>query len=376
MMIFLYIAALIYAILLILLRIGLTRIRKETSDHQPFVSVIIAARNEENHIGACIDSVLKQTYPKQCMELIVVDDRSEDGTASIVLLKAEEDSRVRLVRVREPNSDMAPKKQALDRGIRQASGEILFFTDADTRPESRWIEQIVRCFSPDVGLVAGYSPFTAATPRSLLDRLTVLDALALAAVAAGTFGLDMPLTCSGRNLAYRKTVWDEISGFSGTGRFVSGDDDLLLHRIRRLTRWKMRYSLEPGSHVPTYPPRSVREFIAQRTRHASKGFHYPAGLVTGLIGLYLFNAALLASACLPSRSAALAGVFLIKAGFEWLLVEKMAAVTGQRRLLAIFPLAMFLHIPYVVIFGLWGQIGRFNWKGSAYSKKINHAENG
>jgi len=93
MTLFLYIAVCIYAGLLILIRLGLTRIRRGESENQPSVSVIIAARNEENTIGACMDSLLRQTYPEKRMELIVVDDRSEDRTASIVRMKAEKDPR-------------------------------------------------------------------------------------------------------------------------------------------------------------------------------------------------------------------------------------------------------------------------------------------
>ena len=51
--------------------------------HSTFITVIIAARNEEKNIGSCIESIIKQTYPENLFELIIADDNSSDSTATI-----------------------------------------------------------------------------------------------------------------------------------------------------------------------------------------------------------------------------------------------------------------------------------------------------
>ncbi|MBN1782967.1 glycosyltransferase [bacterium] len=365
------ILALTYAMILVFLRTGVKRLRPGKSKDIPFVSVVVAARDEEENIRACISALQRQTYPGQAYEIIISDDRSSDGTAAIVQEMAKADNRIRLVRIRDEQVGMAPKKRALKQGIDSAKGEILLFTDADCVAEPGWISGMMRHFDTDTGLVAGYGPLTRYRSASFFEKLTALDALALAGVAAGTFGLGFPLTCSGRSLAYRRSLYDDISGFSRIAGFVSGDDDLLLHMARGRTGWKMRYCAEPGAFTETAPPHSLRQFAAQRTRHASKGFHYPAGLILGLSGVYILNVLILTGIFIPAlRSGAAAG-FLVKCAAEFMLIHAMAGHVGQRSLLRVFPAAMFLHVPYVVLFGLWGQIGRFEWKRSRFGKKMD-----
>jgi len=164
---------------------------------------------------------------------------------------------------------MSPKKNALNRGISIAKGEILLFTDADCVPQSNWITEMVRSFSSDVGLVGGY---VATQGEKFAHLLSELDRLSLACVAAGTIGLGFPMTCSAGNLAYRKSVFVDVGGYSRIAKFVSGDDDLFLHLVRDLTNWNIAYCTT--TNVITQPPKSFKSFWNQRLRHASKGKSY------------------------------------------------------------------------------------------------------
>lgn len=94
------------------------------------LSVIIPARNEEEVIERCVRSILASTYPE--LEILVVDDRSTDGTAQVVERLAREDGRVRLVRGEPLPEGWFGKPWACVQGYRAASGELLCFTDADT----------------------------------------------------------------------------------------------------------------------------------------------------------------------------------------------------------------------------------------------------
>ena len=100
----------------------------------PLVSVIVPARDEAANIEACMRSILASAYGP--FELVVVDDRSSDGTAQIVERVAGEVSaggRVRLVQGRELPDGWFGKQWAMVQGYRVARGELLVFTDADTR---------------------------------------------------------------------------------------------------------------------------------------------------------------------------------------------------------------------------------------------------
>ena len=98
---------------------------------QGLVSVIVPAKDEEANIGAALETILAQDYPN--IEIIVVDDRSTDGTAEAVRRVAARDGRVRLVQVKELAAGWFGKPHAMHTGAREARGEWLLFVDADCR---------------------------------------------------------------------------------------------------------------------------------------------------------------------------------------------------------------------------------------------------
>jgi cellulose synthase/poly-beta-1,6-N-acetylglucosamine synthase-like glycosyltransferase len=105
------------------------------SDEGPLVSILLAARNEEADIEACVRSVLQSEYRN--FELIVLDDRSTDGTALAAERVAAEDSRVRVQRVQELPAGWTGKMNAVRQGLASARGEIVLLVDADTRHTPR-----------------------------------------------------------------------------------------------------------------------------------------------------------------------------------------------------------------------------------------------
>jgi len=96
----------------------------------PFVSVLVPARNEETKIGRCLQSILAQNYPN--FEVIVIDDRSTDGTGAIIQSFAGKDSRIKFVHGKDAPSGWIGKCNALAHAVAYASGDWYVFTDADT----------------------------------------------------------------------------------------------------------------------------------------------------------------------------------------------------------------------------------------------------
>jgi glycosyltransferase involved in cell wall biosynthesis len=118
-------------------------------DERPRVSVIIPSRDGEGEIGALVDCILAQS-DAESVEVIVVDDGSEDGTA-------EEAQRAgaRVV-IRPPNNGGGNPAAARNLGARESLGELLLFLDADCLPGSRWLQRLVNALQQTgAGAVGG-----------------------------------------------------------------------------------------------------------------------------------------------------------------------------------------------------------------------------
>lgn len=120
---------------------------RQTQDDWPLLSIVVAAKDEEANIAACLRSLLAQDYPR--LELIVVDDRSVDRTAEIVRDFARQDDRLRLLQIEELPDGWAGKNHAMYRGLAEAKGEWLFMTDADCVFENPAVLRVSMAYALD-----------------------------------------------------------------------------------------------------------------------------------------------------------------------------------------------------------------------------------
>ncbi|NLP12136.1 glycosyltransferase [bacterium] len=364
---FLYIAVLLtvlYVLSLLFIFAGLYRDDARRSDQRPLVSVIIACRNEERHVAPLLQALSSQIYPQDRYEVILSDDGSTDATAE----RASAFSRkpgcaaVRLISVQDRDKVISAKKNALAQAIAAARGELLLFTDADCRPSPHWLEGMTSLFTPEVAMVIGYSPYELPSLNTPGSRLIALEALSLAALAAGCSGWGRPATCTGRNLGYRKAVYEQVGGFRDIAGFVSGDDDLFLKLVLK-QKLRVRYALAPELAVPTYIPPNARRLIRQRLRHASKGFHYGPVMTGVLFSAWLFNFLLLASLATPYRRYGMI-LWAVKAASELPLLLAFGSKMKRLACFTVWPIAAVAHVFYVVLFGALGPFCRVSWKES------------
>lgn len=353
-----------YVIAILWIAVGIKRLPRDRHPQQPPVSVVIAARNEAENITALLDALEQQNYPADKFEIILVDDDSTDNTALLIQqFQQRSKHKIHLLTTTNRAVVASPKKNALSLGIARARGEIILLTDADCAPPPGWISGMAACFTPQTGMVIGYSSYELPASRSIAAKLLALDALSLAAVAAGTTGWRIPATCNGRNLAYRKSVFEQVGGFEKIKQFASGDDDLFLKLVLQFTDWEIRYALDHELVVPTGMLKNLRQFINQRTRHASKGFHYEPLKIAGLFTLYFFNVLIVFGLVFMANMQYIPlACFGFKVLAEFAILHLFAGIMRRRRFLTVFPLAMILHPLYIVIFGALGQTKKFKWK--------------
>lgn len=362
------------ATFVVVFRFGLKSVQRGRCKEQPTVSIVIPARNEEALLARCLDSVLSQEdYPMEKVQVIVIDDRSDDRTFQIATSYENRDSRVQVLQSQGNPKGFSPKKNALDQGFQVATGEILLPMDADCEADPRWLTSIMGSFEPDVAMVSGYAELDRedlGEPRFI--RLQSLELLSLFACAAGSTSLGWFLASSGANQGYRRSTWDEIGGFGRIGPLVSGDDDLMLQRVAQRASGRIVFCGHPRARVLTEPMRSLRAFYEQRKRWGSKYPHHRPSYMAFLSLFYGYNVLLffapLAVVLEPTLLPMVLGALALKWTTEYLLLSRAMALFDRKDLRPLFPLWAMLHVPYITLMGPVGLLGRVTWKGRAHGR--------
>ena len=339
--------------------------QKNTSSPQTLVSIIIAARNEEDKIAKTIDDVLAQQYPRELFELIVIDDHSTDSTAEIV--SSYEAQGVKLISLNEDKALNSYKKKAIQTAIDDAKGTLIITTDADCRMGPTWLPTIVNCYETmDYKMIS--SPVAYFEEKSLFEDLQSLEFSYLIGLGASTIGNKNPSTCNGANLAYEKKAFIEVGGFKGIDDLASGDDELLLHKIAAIYGDKIGFLKNKEAVVYTHAKPTLGEFIQQRRRWASKSTRYKDKSVIILgVSIWLFNVSIVVNALLSIFFAA-SLPFLIfqlaaKMLIELIFLVQMTNFFKRRALLWWLPALNILHVIYFIYIGIAGNSGKYNWKG-------------
>ena len=232
----------------------------------PFVSVIIAARNEENNLPPLINDLIKQEYPLGKFEIIIINDRSNDSTQKILDEASENYSFIKSIKIDKKSKEMTPKKHAIDLGIKESKGEIIIATDADCRVGSLWVASMTYSLINKNGIIIGYSEIDD-KKGTFFEKYQKLDFLAIIVANAGAAGWNHYWSGTGQNLAYYKKDYLEIGGFEPVKDKISGDDMYLVQAISNLKKGYV--NIDPNSHVKTKAMNSIKDFINQRIRWSS-----------------------------------------------------------------------------------------------------------
>jgi glycosyltransferase involved in cell wall biosynthesis len=326
------------------------------------VTVIIPARNESANIKACLSALMAQTYPRSLMEIIVVDDLSEDDTAEIV-----KNFPVKLIRNNPKPGTIAFKKQAIATGISQASGALILTTDADCIVANTWVSTMVNTLqSQRAYMVTG--PVKMMPGNQCLSMFQSLDFAILQGITAASVGSGIHDMSSGANLAYIKSFYHEVGGFSGIDDIASGDDMLLMQKFSAQYPGSIGYAFSMDAMVNTKTEPTWKLFLQQRIRWASKATKYKDPVLFRILLLVyavnLWVVALLVMG-LWNRRAFVFGLILmiIKLMIEWRFVQNVLQFFSLLPLMRWFPIAQPLHILYTVVSGFFGQAGGYRWKG-------------
>lgn len=283
----------------------------------PLVSVIVPARNERRNIERCVRSVLATSYP--LTEVIVVDDRSDDGTGDIARAIAREDDRLRVIEAPELPAGWFGKQWACANGARNARGELLLFTDADTRHAPDLLPRAVnamRARGVDLLTVAGRQEMHSFWERVVQPQLFAL----LLSRYGGTEHVSnttraADVIANGQFILVRRGAYETMGGHERVRDRVAED----LAMAQEYVRSGRRIALVFGeSQLSTHMYASLHELVAGWRKNIYAGGRTAA--VGGRVGRALYPIVLLGvpiHGLLPVVALALAALGILSGA--WLL---------------------------------------------------------
>ena len=255
----------------------------------PRVGVLVAARNEEDRLGRCLDALLAQDYPADRLTIYVADDHSTDRTAAVirryarrgadalVLASATPEAwegdapsspAVRYVAVPDPVGTLAGKANAIHAAVGASDEALLLVTDADCAPPPGWVRHHAAYFGdPVVGLVCGHAEVE---HRTSFEAAQALDWSFLLAVCTVLAEAGRPVTAMGNNMAFRRAAYEAVGGYPALPFSVT-EDYVLFRTIAARSGFRVRVLFDAGLRVRTLPLDRWADVHQQRRRWARGG---------------------------------------------------------------------------------------------------------
>lgn len=371
-----FLACLAYLITITLYCYGWLRTQTPTVNsvfNTTSISVIIAARNEEDNIAQCLTVIVNQSYPTEYLEIIVVDDASEDTTNNRITTLSKKHHNIKLISLKNGGTGLG-KKNAIKAAIKESKGELIVTTDADCMMGKNWLKTI-SSFYQQTNAKMIVAPVCFYAEKTFFEKMQSLEFMALVFSGGASLYFDKAIMANGANLAYTKAVFNDVNGFEDIDQQASGDDVLLMYKIEKKHPKKVLFLKHAEAIVYTKAQASLKGFINQRKRWSSKPFNVLNNetkavsiivylyntliLLTGVLGVFfskdfIFHLSLI-ELCLI--------LFTIKCFIDFLLLFLATSFFRKKSLMAYFLGEQVLYIIYVFVIGILGTSGKYEWKG-------------
>ncbi|RYD71790.1 MAG: glycosyl transferase, partial [Sphingobacteriales bacterium] len=220
--------------------------------------------------------------------------------------------------------------------------------------------------NPNVKLIS--APVCLTYSHTFFQKAQALEFSGLIGIGAACIAQKMPTMCNGANLIYQKSAYKNVNGFAGNETLASGDDEFMMHKIAAEWQDDVHFLKSQESIVYTSALLGIKAFLQQRKRWASKGKHYKSTKLTLLLAsVYIFYALTLASLFLGffhwKYFIVLIFALLLKCLPEWIFLRRISVFFNRKELMNCYFVTVLLQIVYVVIIGIYGNFGKYNWKG-------------
>lgn len=329
-------------------------------------SILVPARNEELVITHCLQSIINQNYNAASYEVIVINDYSTDDTAGVVseFIKQNSNYNIRLINMVDDGQQRKLKKAAITFAIEQSYHPYIILTDADCTRGKNWLATINNFIAENNSKLI-YAPVEFKA-ENIFEKIQSLEFAGLVGIGASAIQLQNPNMCSAANLIFEKNVFNEVGGYNGNDGIASGDDEFLLHKVFKRYSDNIHFLKHIDAVVSTTANASIQQLADQRKRWVSKSTKYENRYITAvMVGAYLFNFMVALQLIINLKFGLI--LLLAKAAIEGLFLFDVMRFFKRQKYLLFLPLAEPFHILYVLIIGIWGNLGTYNWK----DRKLN-----
>lgn len=331
------------------------------------VSVVIALRNEQHNISPLLQSIKKQSYPY--FNCIFVNDHSEDTTYSLLKSNIKDNKKFSLLTL---SKDENGKKVAIRKGIKSSDAELIITTDADCTHHPHWIEKIVAyyiAFNKPLMLSGPvrFSPF-----KNFEQKCMTIEFGSLILTGASSIALKKPNMCNAANLTFQRKAFIEQNDYDKHLHIPTGDDEFFMHQIAQSNPSMIKFIKDKEVIVNTPPPSSMKSFIHQRIRWASKWRHYhnkgPQGEAIFIFLLHFsFLGAIIQLLSGNGQWNIFAFAFFLRILGEYIFNKKVLVWQGDQELSKWVPFVSIFYPFYAIIIGLLATFTKYSWKNRNYN---------
>ncbi|GAA4405975.1 glycosyltransferase [Nibrella viscosa] len=325
----------------------------------PGVTVVVCAWNERENLEELLPLLDQQEYPE--FEVLVMDDRSRDGTLDYLEEVTTQLQHVRYIRIDREHEHVTPKKYALTIAMKKALYPVVLLTDADCRPASRhWITGMAAHLNKaGTDIVLGFSPYQ--HQPGLLNWVIQGETLFTAVQYLSLALAGRPYMGVGRNLMYRRSVFFDNKGFYSHMRILGGDDDLFINEVANARNTAV--CLHEDTFTWSAPKETWGAWRHQKRRHLHVGRLYKPkhkvrlGLLTGSHVMTWLLAGVVALATAPFTAPTTlfwiaVGLFGCRLLAFWLVVGRISYRLGRTVGWYTLPLMDALLSFYYIVMGV------------------------
>lgn len=338
----------------------------------PFISVVVAARDEEKNLSHCIQSLLNQDYPVDKYEIILVDDFSMDKTAE--LIKKFETSVTNLKYLsssaNEQGQIISYKREAIQTGINVSKGKYILLTDADCTVPPSWITTFSKQFIKEDCVFIGGPVVISDENQNLLTSFQGLDMIGMMVITGAGFQSGNQLLANGANMGFSKQVFNDLGGYDQFPKKASGDDMFLLHHFHQHYPKSIRFLKTLSAVVVTQPEHSIKSLLRQRIRWASKNNAYKEMNINfSLSVLFIVSLTIVILGVLSIIQASIffpmfCVLYIFKIFSDYLLQREAIRFFNKRKIEKYFFLSQNIHTLYIAWVGIMASLFPvYRWKG-------------